>query len=105
VLRAREHASTPSPSVVFFFGLVVESIKELGGALEENTIKARWHGDVDLEVVPRWHAFAYLCTLLGCYGDVPQTNVDDGDPHDVDMELEGNGALDIYDDALVIAYL
>jgi hypothetical protein len=31
--------------------------------------------------------------------------VDDGDPHDVDMELEGNGALDIYDDALVIAYL
>jgi len=31
--------------------------------------------------------------------------MDDGDPHDVDMELEGNGALDIYDDALVIAYL
>jgi hypothetical protein len=31
--------------------------------------------------------------------------VDDGDPHDVHMELEGNGALDIYDDALVIAYL
>jgi hypothetical protein len=31
--------------------------------------------------------------------------VDDGNPHDVDMELEGNGALDIYDDALVIAYL
>ncbi len=31
--------------------------------------------------------------------------MDDGDPHDVHMELEGNGALDIYDDALVIAYL
>jgi hypothetical protein len=31
--------------------------------------------------------------------------VDDGNPHDVDMELEGNGALDIYDDAIVIAYL
>jgi hypothetical protein len=31
--------------------------------------------------------------------------MDDGDLHDVDMELEGNGALDIYDDALVIAYL
>jgi hypothetical protein len=56
-------------------------------------------------MVPRWHASAYLCTLLGCYGDVPQTSVDDGDPHDVDMESEGNGALYIYDDALVIAYL
>jgi hypothetical protein len=31
--------------------------------------------------------------------------VDDGDPHDVDMESKGNGALDIYDDALIIAYL
>jgi len=28
--------------------------------------------------------------------------VDDGDPHAVDMESEGNGALDIYDDALVL---
>jgi hypothetical protein len=31
VLRAREHAPTLFPSVVFIFGLVVESIKELGG--------------------------------------------------------------------------
>ncbi len=31
--------------------------------------------------------------------------MDDGDLHDVDMELEGNGALDIYDDAPIIAYL
>jgi len=31
--------------------------------------------------------------------------MDDGDPHDVDMELEGNGALDTYDDAPIIAYL
>jgi len=31
--------------------------------------------------------------------------MDGGDPHDVDMELEGNGALDIYDDAPIIAYL
>jgi hypothetical protein len=32
VLQAKEHAPTPSPSVVFTFGLGVESIKELGGA-------------------------------------------------------------------------
>jgi hypothetical protein len=31
--------------------------------------------------------------------------MDDGDPHHMDMELEGNGALDIYDDAPIIAYL
>jgi hypothetical protein len=42
---------------------------------------------------------------LGCSRDVFQTNVDDGDSHDVDMELKGNGALDIYDDAFVITYL
>jgi hypothetical protein len=34
-----------------------------------------------------------------------KTSMDDGDPQDVDMELEGNGALNIYDDALAIAYL
>jgi hypothetical protein len=32
VLRARECALTPSPSIIFTFGLAVESIKELGGA-------------------------------------------------------------------------
>jgi hypothetical protein len=56
---------------------------------EEDTIGVHWHGDVDLQAIPGWHAFAYLCTLLGCYGDVSQTSVDDGDPHDVDMESEG----------------
>ncbi len=55
-----------------------------------------------LKVVPKWHVSTYLCTLLGCSRDVPLINVDDGDPHAVDMESEGNGALDIYDDALVL---
>ncbi len=72
---------------------------------EEDTTRACWHGNVDLEVILRWHAFAYLCSLLGCYGDVLQTSMGDGDPHDVDMESEDNGALDIYDDAPIITYL
>jgi hypothetical protein len=42
-------------------------------------------------VVLKWHASTYLCTLLECYEDVLHINVDDEDPHDVDMELEGNG--------------
>jgi hypothetical protein len=56
-------------------------------------------------MVPIWHASTYLCTLLGCSRHVLQTSVDDGDPHDVDMELEGNDVVYIYDDAHVIAYL
>jgi hypothetical protein len=32
MLQARELTSTPSPFVVFTFELIVESIKELGGA-------------------------------------------------------------------------
>jgi hypothetical protein len=31
VLRTRERAPTPFPSVVLTFGLVIKSIKELGG--------------------------------------------------------------------------
>jgi hypothetical protein len=33
MLQAKEHAPTLSPFDVFTFGLIVESIKELGGAL------------------------------------------------------------------------
>ncbi len=56
-------------------------------------------------MVWEWHAFAYLCTLLGCSWDVFQISMDVEDPHDVDMESKHNGALDIYDDAFVITYL
>jgi hypothetical protein len=31
MLRAKERTPTPYPSIVFTFGLVVESIKEVGG--------------------------------------------------------------------------
>jgi hypothetical protein len=38
---------------------------------EEDTTSAKWYGEVGLEAMLGWHAFAYLCTLLGCFGDVP----------------------------------
>jgi hypothetical protein len=41
-----------------------------------------WHEDIDLEVTPRWHVFAYLCTMLGHSRDVPQSGMDNGDSHD-----------------------
>ncbi len=34
MLRARERAPIPSPSVIFTFRFTIESIKELGGALD-----------------------------------------------------------------------
>jgi hypothetical protein len=34
---------------------------------EEDTIGARWHGKMDLEAIPKCHAFVYLCILLGCF--------------------------------------
>ncbi len=46
------------------------------------------------------HTFVYYWDVLGMY-----FILDDGDPHDVDMESKGNGGLDTYDDACVIAYL
>jgi hypothetical protein len=30
---------------------------------------------VDLEAIPRWHAFGYLCILLGYYKIIPQSNM------------------------------
>ncbi len=30
---------------------------------QEDDIGARWHGEVDEELVPSWHASAFLCLL------------------------------------------
>jgi hypothetical protein len=61
---------------------------------------ACWHGDVNFEAIIGWHAFAYICSLLGCFGVVPQINVSAKDFHDVGIE-----ALNIYKYAFVIAYM
>jgi hypothetical protein len=83
----------------------VDGLNRNPSSNEEDTNGVHWHGDVDLEAVLRWYASTYFCTLLGCFGDVLHSSMDDGDPHDVDMESRGNDALDIYHDAFVIAYL
>jgi len=38
---------------------------------EEDTTRAQWHGDMDLEAISKWHVSTYLCTLLGSFKDVP----------------------------------
>jgi hypothetical protein len=30
---------------------------------KEDDTKARWHGEADEEMVPGWHALAFLCLL------------------------------------------
>jgi len=67
---------------------------------EKDTTKVHYHGDVDLEVVPRWHASNYLCVLLGYCKDVLHNNMGD-----LEIELKGDGDFDIYEKARVIAYL
>jgi hypothetical protein len=59
---------------------------------------------VDLEVIPKWHFFAY-CTLLGCLKDVPQARLGNEDSQEEDIEPKGNDVLDIHDDSPIIAYL
>lgn len=63
------------------------------------------HGDVDLQVVLSWHASTYFCILLGYFGDVLQTKMNNNDCHDVDMELKDIIALDIHKGVLVFTYL
>jgi len=72
---------------------------------EGNTIGVHWHKDTNLEVVPTWHALAYLCIMLGCSWDVPQINMCNKHSCDTNIELKGDGVLDIHEDALVISYL
>jgi hypothetical protein len=48
VLQTKEHAPTPSPSIVFTFGLAVESIKELGGVLVEVIVNRDLEGMVKM---------------------------------------------------------
>jgi hypothetical protein len=43
--------------------------------------------------------------MLGCFGVVLQINMSAKDSHDVNIELNGDGPLDISEDALVITYM
>jgi hypothetical protein len=44
--------------------------------------------------------------LLGwCFGDVPHIGMGNEGSYDADIELKGNGALDIYYDVPIITYV
>jgi hypothetical protein len=83
----------------------VDRLSRNPSSSEEDTTGARWHGEVDLEAILGWHAFANLCILLGCFTDVPHGNMSSGNSHNNDDELEGNDALNIHLDLFIMAYL
>ncbi len=59
---------------------------------------------MDLEVVPRWHVFAYLCILLGCSRDALHINMGNESSCDANIELKGDVALNINGNASILAY-
>jgi hypothetical protein len=53
VLQAREHAPTPSPYVVFTFGLEVQSLKVFGGA-----------SFISYKYTNLWFGFKYISWII-----------------------------------------
>lgn len=51
---------------------------------------------MDLEVVPRWHVYRYLRTLLGYFKDVFQIDASGENSHSANIKSKGDG--DILDD-------
>jgi hypothetical protein len=55
--------------IVHMVGKVNQNVDLLSlnpSSSKEGIIKAQCHGDMDLEVLPKWHMLACLCILLGC---------------------------------------
>ena len=72
---------------------------------ETDDTGARWHGETDEEVVPGWHASAYLCLMASSGVEDPDsTSTVTKDAFLVDGE-DQDGSHDIYMDERVLEYL
>ncbi len=82
VLRAKERTPTP-PSIIFTLGLIVESIKEFGGAshrlfldrrmlkgLGIDQIEIYWNIDIDITKLVGGVSCSYRCIFVNYGGDV-----------------------------------
>ena len=69
--------------------------------LQEDLTRARWHGTLDQEAVPGWHASAYLAWMEG---GSRQTigNTRDGDAEDALELTQAQGTLDVWKDQGVL---
>jgi len=77
---------------------------------QEDNTGARWHGEVNEEVVPSWHASAFLCLLgvdFSMEGHVTSYYSQKVDGQFSDLEV-GDGSTshhDVHDDTLVLEFL
>jgi len=77
---------------------------------QEDNTGARWHGKVDEEMVPGWHASAFLCLLgvdFNMEGHLTFYSSQRVDGQSLDLEVrDGNiGHHDVHDDTLVLEFL
>jgi hypothetical protein len=77
---------------------------------QEDDTKAKWHGEVDEEMVPGWHPSAFLC-LLGVDSNMEghmtsyssqKVNGQSSNPEVGDGSI---GQHDVHDDTLVLEFL
>jgi hypothetical protein len=77
---------------------------------QEDDIGARWHGEVDEEMVPGWHASAFLCLLgvdFSMEDHVTSYSSQKVDGQFLDPKV-GDGSIDhhdVHDDILVLEFL
>jgi hypothetical protein len=76
----------------------------------EDDTRARWHGEVDEEMVPGWHALTFLCLLgvdFSMEGHMTSYSSHRVDGQSSDPEVgDGNsGHHDVHDDTLVLEFL
>jgi hypothetical protein len=77
---------------------------------QEDNTRTRWDGEVDEEMVPGWHASAFLC-LLGVVSSMEghMTSYSnqrvDGQSSDFEVGDGSTGHHDVHDDTLVLEFL
>jgi len=77
---------------------------------QEDNTGVRWHGKVDEEMVPGWHALAFLC-LLGVDSSMEghmtsySSQRVDGQSSDPEVKDGSTGHHDVHDDTLVLEFL
>ncbi|CAM6086541.1 unnamed protein product [Calypogeia fissa] len=82
---------------------------------QQDVTGARWHDEVDEEMVPGWHASAFLCLLLGVGSTRGRTvasyssqGVDVGPPYPLGDPEDGGGDTDqrdVHHDQMVLEFL
>jgi hypothetical protein len=69
------------------FNWDVDGLSQKPNPNEEDIIGVHYHGDVNLEIIMRWCAFTYLCTLFWCFRDAIQIDMSTMDSYGVKINV------------------